>query len=60
MEEMDERKIILRRYFDFNQEWSVARKKVVEELGWENDIDIDEAARNIPHETLVNLFEEHG
>ncbi|MFW5935683.1 MAG: hypothetical protein ACOCSC_00180 [Candidatus Hadarchaeota archaeon] len=60
VEEMDERKIILRRYFDFNQEWSVARKKVVEELGWEDDIDIDEAARNIPHQMLVNLFEEQG
>ncbi len=60
VEEIDEKKIILRRYLDFNQEWSIARKEVVEEMGWEDNIHIEEAARKIPEEMLVNFFNRYG
>ncbi len=60
VEEIEEKKMILRRYFDFNKEWSIARKKVLEEMGWEENVDIGEAARYIPPETLISFFEEHG
>lgn len=60
MEEIEEKKVILRRYLDFNKEWSIARKRVVEEMGWRDDIDTDEAAQNISHEMLVDFFNRYG
>lgn len=62
MEEIEEKekRAILRRYFDFHGGWSVARKKVLEEMGWEDNISVDEAARRIPEDWLVTLFHDYA
>ncbi|MFO7966529.1 MAG: hypothetical protein R6U44_02910 [Archaeoglobaceae archaeon] len=60
VEEIEEKKMILRRYFDFNHKWSIARKKVLERMDWRDNTQLGEAAREIPPETLLEFFHHYG
>lgn len=54
--EKDDIKVILKRYFWFDSEWSENRKKVIEYMGWDEKITLDQAADLLKPEDLINIW----
>lgn len=54
--ELDERKILLKRYFGYLWKEKDERDTILEELGLSEDSTIDKVAEKITHEQLINLF----
>jgi len=54
--EKDDLKIILKRYFWFDHQWSEARKKIIEYMGWDEKITVDEAAKLLKPEDLIEIW----
>ncbi len=54
--EEDDIKIILKRYFWFDHEWSEARRKIIEYMGWDEKITVDEAAKLLKPEDLIEIW----
>ena len=54
--EKDDIKTILKRYFKFDDEWSEPRKKVIEYMGWDKKITLDEAAKLLKPEEIVEIW----
>lgn len=58
--ERDDMKVILKRYFRFDSEWSNVRKKIIEYMGWDENITIDEAAETLTSTDLINIWNRYG
>ncbi|MHA1665593.1 MAG: hypothetical protein ACTSVW_07160 [Candidatus Njordarchaeales archaeon] len=54
--EKDDIKVILKRYFRFDSEWSENRKKVIEYMGWDEKITSAKAAEFLKPEDLTNIW----
>lgn len=54
---IDERKIILERYFHFEWKWDEA-KALIEKMGWDPDISLDDAAQRLTDQALLEAFQE--
>jgi len=54
--EKDDIKVILKRYFWFNYKWSKTRRKVIEYMGWDEKITLDQAAELLKPEDLINIW----
>ena len=54
--EKEDIKVILKRYFWFDYEWSESRKKIINYMGWDEKITLDRAAELLKPEDLINIW----
>jgi hypothetical protein len=56
LSKVEERKIILQRYFNF--EWGNKTKALIEKMKWNPDISLDDAAQRLTDQALLDAFRE--
>jgi hypothetical protein len=57
LSKIEERKIILQRYFHFEWKWDKARA-LIAKMGWESDLSLDDAAQRLTDQAFLDAFNE--